>query len=78
MLKLHLEGKARILGVGNGDPSYLGADHSSELNCKEFEIPAFNGYAQVLVQSDEEASQVKLTATSEGLEVGIVDIELVE
>ena len=50
VLTFRLSGEGRILGVGNGDPSYLGADHPREKDCKEFQIPAFNGLAQVIVQ----------------------------
>ena len=38
-----LEGHGRILGVGNGDPMYLGEDHPKEKGCHMFSIPAFNG-----------------------------------
>ena len=43
MLRFQLEGDARIIGAGNGDPMYLGEDHPKNPNCKEFSIPAFNG-----------------------------------
>jgi len=66
-LTFRLEGEGRILGVGNGDPSYLGADHPRESDCREFRIPAFNGLAQVIVQSSLKPSAITLTATSDGL-----------
>ncbi len=75
MLSLTLEGEGRILGVGNGDPSYLGADHPKELDCKQFSIPAFNGLAQVLVQSSTSAGAIRLTATAENLKSGVVSVE---
>lgn len=74
MLNLTLEGEGRILGVGNGDPMYLGADHPKEHNCKSFSIPAFNGLAQVIVQSSENPSQVTLRCQSEKLQTGSVCI----
>ena len=74
MLNLTLEGEGRILGVGNGDPMYLGADHPKEHNCKSFSIPAFNGLAQVIVQSSENPSQVTLCCQSEKLQTGSVCI----
>ena len=74
MLDLTLEGEGRILGVGNGDPMYLGADHPKEHNCKSFSIPAFNGLAQVIVQSSENPSQVTLRCQSEKLQTGSVCI----
>ncbi len=74
-LDLRLEGEGRILGVGNGDPAYLGADHPKELDCKAFHIPAFNGLAQVLVQSSCTASALQLECSSAGLQSGRVDIQ---
>ncbi len=74
MLDLSIDGDARILGVGNGDPSYLGADHPSAKDCKQFQIPAFNGLAQVLIQSSQSPSALQLKAQSGGLVSGSVTI----
>ena len=74
MLNLSLEGEGRILGVGNGDPMYLGADHPKEPNCKAFAIPAFNGLAQVLIQSGEVSSAITLHCQSEKLQTGNITI----
>ena len=74
LLNLSLEGDGRILGVGNGDPMYLGADHPKELNCKAFAIPAFNGLAQVIVQSGEMPSTMTLRCQSEKLQTGSINI----
>ena len=68
LLTLQLEGDGRILGVGNGDPSYLGADHPKELDCKTFQIPAFNGLAQVIIQTSKTPGTLHLTCTSDGLQ----------
>ena len=73
-LTLRLEGDGRILGVGNGDPSYLGEDHPKEADCHEFSIPAFNGLAQVLVQSSGKPATLTLTATSGQLKDAVVTI----
>ena len=67
MLTFRLEGEGRILGVGNGDPAYLGADHPKDKDCRTFSIPAFNGLAQVIIQSTKSAGQLQLTAISDGL-----------
>ena len=67
MLHFTLEGAGRILGAGNGDPMYLGADHPKDMNCHQFSIPAFNGLAQILIQSDEPSSSLVLNCQSEGL-----------
>ncbi len=74
MLTFTLEGGGRILGVGNGDPSYMGDDHPKMSDCSTFSIPAFNGLAQVLIQSDKKASTLQLTANSDGLKPGSISI----
>ena len=74
LLTFTLEGNGRILGAGNGDPMYLGADHPKDKDCRQFIIPAFNGLAQVLVQSGEEASTITLRCQSEKLQTGSVCI----
>lgn len=74
LLTFTLEGNGRVLGAGNGDPMYLGADHPKDKDCRQFTIPAFNGLAQVLVQSGEEASTITLRCQSEKLQTGSVCI----
>ena len=49
-LRFTVEGPGRIIGAGNGDPSYTGPDHPA--NPKDFTYPAFNGFCRVYVQSD--------------------------
>ena len=78
MLTLRLEGNGRIIGVGNGDPSYLGADHPKDIDCKEFRIPAFNGLAQVLIQSNHDAGNIQLRCNSDGLKEGNIHIEMLK
>ena len=78
MLKFCLTGNGRIIGAGNGDPSYLGADHPKDKDCKEFSIPAFNGYAQVLIQSERQAGNIQLQCTAEGLKEGSISIQSVQ
>ena len=74
LLTFTLEGNGRILGAGNGDPMYLGEDHPKEKDCRQFTIPAFNGLAQVLVQSGEEASTITLRCEGEKLQAGSVSM----
>ena len=66
-LSFQLEGDARILGAGNGDPSYPGEDHPKAADCKEFSIPAFNGLAQIIIQSGRSAGPISLTCSSDHL-----------
>ncbi|SFO78780.1 beta-galactosidase GalA [Prevotella sp. tf2-5] len=77
MLTFRLEGNGRIIGAGNGDPSYLGADHPKNKDCKEFSIPAFNGYAQVLIQSNRDAGNIQLKCLADGLKDGSINIQSV-
>ena len=67
MLTFRLEGEGRIIGVGNGDPAYLGEDHPKDKDCQEFGIPAFNGLAQIIIQSSQIPSALTLSCTADGL-----------
>ena len=77
-LTFTLEGAGRILGAGNGDPMYPGADHPMEKDCRQFSIPAFNGLAQILIQSDTTPSQLKLNCQGNGLQPGNIIIQTKE
>lgn len=74
MLTFKLAGDGRILGVGNGDPSYLGADHPNHNDCHEFSIPAFNGLAQVIIQSSRNSSALQLRGEANKLKTGELTI----
>lgn len=60
LVKFAIDGPGRIIGVGNGNPSSHEPDKAEQRK-------AFNGRCQVLVQSDKQQGQIKLTATSAGL-----------
>jgi len=60
LVKFSIEGPGKIIGTGNGNPSSHEADKASQRM-------AFNGYCLVLVQSDKQAGQIKLKATSDTL-----------
>ena len=72
MLTLSLTGEGHILGVGNGDPAYLGGDHPLEKDCHQFQVPAFNGLAQVLIQSKKIPAQLTLNCTGDNLTSGSI------
>ena len=74
VLTFTLSGNGRILGAGNGDPSYPGLDHPDAMDCRQFTIPAFNGLAQLLIQSTDAAAPLQLTCTSEGLSTSTLQI----
>ena len=48
---LRLEGRGRLLGAGNGDPSYRGPEQPAD--GRTLQLPSFNGYLQVLVEDPE-------------------------
>ena len=74
MLTFRLEGEGRIIGVGNGDPAYLGEDHPKEKDCHEFGIPAFNGLAQMIIQSSQIPSALTLSCIADGLKRGYLSL----
>lgn len=55
-----ISGPAAIIGLGNGNPN----SHEAE---KGNQRKLFNGLAQVIIQSTEQAGEVILTATADGL-----------
>jgi beta-galactosidase len=63
-----LSGPARVLGVGNGDPSCHEPAKASERS-------AFNGLVQVLVQTTASAGEIALIAEAEGLPAVRVRLE---
>ncbi|MDX9880596.1 MAG: glycoside hydrolase family 2 TIM barrel-domain containing protein [Prolixibacteraceae bacterium] len=58
-----ISGNARILGVSNGDPMR----HESE---KSNVMRAFNGYCQIIIESDGKKGKAEVTAVSPGLRTG--------
>lgn len=71
---IKIEGDARILGVGNGDPSWNGAENPGDPNCREFAVKAFNGLAQVLVQSGSHEGQISISCSGDDLETASLNI----
>lgn len=65
LIRFRLEGDARIIGVGNGDPSCHEPD-----KCKdgEWERSLFNGRCQVIVEGGTTAGDIIISASSEGLD----------
>ncbi|WP_405293572.1 glycoside hydrolase family 2 TIM barrel-domain containing protein [Algibacter sp. Ld11] len=61
IVKFKIEGEATLAAVGNGDPTSL---TSFQANNKE----AFNGLCLLVVKSTEKSGEIKITATSDGLE----------
>jgi len=66
-----LSGPAKIIGVGNGDPSSHEPDKAQKRR-------AFNGLCMVIVQSAKEPGEIRLEASSPGLEPATLAIASVK
>jgi len=64
MVKFHLSGDAKIIGVGNGDPSSHEPDKCAE---GAWQRSAFNGKCQVIILSGKTPGTLTLEAKSNGL-----------
>lgn len=64
---LEVNGPARILGVGNGDPAWQEKERPDDPHARTFRVRTFNGLAQVLVQSDGAPGVATLTVSGTGL-----------
>jgi beta-galactosidase len=63
-----LTGPARLIGVGNGDPSGHEPDQASSRS-------AFNGLAQAIVQTTGKGGVIQLTAEAAGLKTARLTLE---
>ena len=66
-LTITVSGPVRILGVGNGDPAYQATERPADTDARTYQVKAFNGLAQVLLQSTGEAGEATLTVVSENM-----------
>ena len=71
LIKFYLKGDAKIIGVGNGDPSSHEPDKCAD---GAWQRMLFNGKCQVIVQSGTKADIIKFEAKSSGLFTGSTDI----
>ena len=62
---VEVEGPARILGAGNGDPAFRDRERPEDPAARTFTIDTFNGLAQVLIQSTGEPRNIKLNFKTE-------------
>lgn len=63
-LTFSVSGPVRILGVGNGDPAYRASERPADPDARSYQVKAFNGLAQILLQSTGEAGVATLTVRS--------------
>lgn len=73
LLAFTISENAKIIGVGNGDPSSHEADMCKEGN---WQRSAFNGKCQVIIQAGKNVGDIKLEAKSNGLKSGAVLLQL--
>lgn len=60
LINFEIDGDAKIIGVGNGDPN---CHEKSRGNSRSL----YNGYCQVIIQSNENASHITLNASSDDM-----------
>jgi len=74
LVKFYLTGDAKIIGVGNGDPSSHEPDQCAD---GAWQRSAFNGKCQVIIQSGKTAGSVKLEAKANGIPMTSVTLNLI-
>lgn len=67
-LEFTVAGPVRILGVGNGNPAYQSTERPSDTNARSYQVKAFNGLAQILLQSTGEEGEIEITVSAVGLD----------
>lgn len=71
MVKFYISGDAKIIGVGNGDPSSHEPDKCAD---GLWQRSAFNGKCQVIVQAGKTPGIIRFEASAAGLWKGATDI----
>lgn len=74
LIKFKIEGDAKIIGVGNGDPSSHEADKCAD---GAWQRSLFNGKCQVIIQSGTKAGIFKVEASANSLSTGSTDVIMV-
>ncbi len=75
-LVLNVCGPVRILGVGNGDPAFRDTERPADPSASTFKVKAFNGLAQVLLQSSREQGEATLTVSAAGMQESALKLSL--
>ena len=73
LVRFRLEGAARLVGVGNGDPGCKEADKPSTPGQAQRSL--FSGLAMVYLQALDQAGEVTLRATADGLAPATVSLK---
>jgi beta-galactosidase len=72
LIQFTLSGDAKILGVGNGDPSSHEAD---KVLSGDWKRQLFNGKCQIILQSGKNESSIQLEARAEGLKPAVIALQ---
>ncbi len=75
MVKFYLSGDAKIIGVGNGDPSSHEPDQCAE---GAWQRSAFNGKCQVILQAGKSSGTIQFKAKANGLQSATVNLKLIQ
>lgn len=75
-LTLSASGPVRILGVGNGDPTFKAKERPTDGVGKTFTVRTFNGLGQVLLQSEGESGAGTLTVSAEDIPSKTISIAM--
>ena len=75
MVKFYLSGDAKIIGVGNGDPSSHEPDQCAE---GAWQRSAFNGKCQVILQAGKSSGTIQFEAKVNGLQSATLNLKLIQ
>jgi beta-galactosidase len=73
LIHFDIQGPGKIIGVGNGDPSCHEPDKYPSQS--GWQRSAFNGLAQIIVQSTKISGEITLTASADGLQPQTIYIQ---
>jgi beta-galactosidase len=74
-MKIVIDGPAVLLGYGNGNPGFKEIERPTD-NKKEMNISAFNGKAQILVQSiDGQKGEILVKVEGKDLKTTIIKLK---
>ena len=75
LIQFSLSGNAKIIGVGNGDPSCHEPDRCLDGDWKR---SLFNGKCQLIIQAGETSSSISLTAKSEKIKETTIELVIIK
>lgn len=73
-LNISTVGPIRILGVGNGDPTFRTSERPTDGVGNKFFVKTFNGLAQILVQSTDDAGAGTLTVVADNIPENYISV----